>query len=82
MCGNSWCDLYPGWLLPMLAHPLLTWGALGVMDLAAILLTYASLTRPMPRWCGALAWLALPAAIGMTTLFLVILASRLFQRVY
>jgi hypothetical protein len=83
MCGNSWWDTFPGWLHPLLANPLLTWCALGVIDLAALLLIYASFTRPMSRWCSVVAWLALPVSIGLTMLFLVVvLATSLFNRVY
>ena len=56
MYGTIWCDTLPNFLYPLLDRPLLTWGVLGLMDSAAILLTYASLTRPMSRWCGILAW--------------------------
>lgn len=83
MCGNSWWDTFPASLHPLLAHPLLTWSALGVIDVAALLLIYASFTRDMPRWCGVVAWLAVPVSIGLTVLFLVVvLATSLFNRVY
>jgi hypothetical protein len=66
----------------MLAYPLLTWSLLGMADLTALVLCYTSFTRPMPRWCGIMAWFALPVSVGLTVLWLLLLATRLFQRLH
>jgi len=79
ICWNSWADHYPAYLLPFVTHPWSTWAGLGALDLAAVLLCYLSVTRPMPRGCALASWLALPVSIALTMLFLVVLSSRLFQ---
>ena len=82
MCWNSWTDGYPSFVLTLFAYPLLTWLVLGLIDLAAVVVCYASLTREMPRWFGVVAWLSLPLAVGASILFLLLLATRLFQRIH
>jgi hypothetical protein len=79
MCWNSCYDHYPSYLLPFVTHPWLTWSGLGALDLAAVVLCHLSVTRPLPRGWAVATWLVLPISIALTMLFLVILASRLFQ---
>jgi hypothetical protein len=79
---DSFNDDLPEFCHALVSHPCVTWLVLGAMDIAAVLLCYASLTRPMPRWCGIVTWFALPLCIGLTMLYLVFFASRLLQRVH
>jgi hypothetical protein len=44
-----------------------------------VVLCHLSVTRPLPRGWAVATWLVLPISIALTMLFLVILASRLFQ---